>query len=79
AFRDKLLWIKIAYPSVLTNKILADIHVALNCFPAINRQMVDLTYRLQDKINIIPLAADDTYLDLVKIYSAAQMEYIPMQ
>jgi hypothetical protein len=77
--KEKLLWIKIAYPSVLTNKMLADINVSLNCFPAINRQMVELTYRLQEKMNIIPLSADDTYLDLVKIYSAAQMEYQPMQ
>ena len=78
--KTPLLWIKIAYPSVLTNKIVQDIHVSLNCFPVINRQLIDLTYRLQDKLNIIPLAAeDDTYLDLVKIYSAAQMEYQPMQ
>ena len=78
--KTPILWIKIAYPSVLTNKIVQDIHVSLNCFPVINRQLIDLTYRLQDKLNIIPLAAeDDTYLDLVKIYSAAQMEYQPMQ
>ena len=79
ALKDKLLWVKIAYPSVLTNRMLTDINVSLNCFPAINRQMIDLTYRLQEKMNIIPLSADDTYLDLVKIYSAAQMEYQPMQ
>lgn len=77
--KTPMLWIKIAYPSVLTNKVLQDINVSLNCFPVINRQLIDLTYRLQDKLNIIPLAAEDTYLDLVKIYSAAQMEYQPMQ
>lgn len=77
--KSNLLWIKIAYPSVLTNKVLQDINVSLNCFPVINRELVELSYRLQDKLNIIPLAAEDTYLDLVKIYSAAQMEYQPMQ
>jgi hypothetical protein len=77
--KTPLLWIKIAYPSVLTNKIVQDINVSMNCFPVINRQLIELTYRLQDKLNIIPLASDDTYLDLVKIYSAAQMEYQPMQ
>lgn len=78
-FKDKMLWIKIAYPSVLSNRMLTDINISINCFPAINRQMIDLTYRLQDKLNIIPFSQDDTYLDLVKIYSAAQMEYQPTQ
>jgi hypothetical protein len=77
--KTPILWIKMAYPSVLTNKVLQDINVSLNCFPVINRQLIELTYRLQDKLNIIPMAAEDTYLDLVKIYSAAQMEYQPMQ
>ena len=77
--KEKILWIKIAYPSVLTNKMLADINVSLNCFPAINRQLIELTYRLQEKLNIIPLSTDDTYLDLIKIYSAEQYEYQPIQ
>ena len=77
--QNKMLWIKIAYPSVLTNRMAADMNVSLNCFPAINRQLIELTYRLQEKLNIIPLSTDDTYLDLIKIYSAEQFEYQPIQ
>lgn len=74
-FKDKLVWLKISYPSVLTNAQLPYINIALNCFPAINRKLNDTTYRLQDNLNILPLSVDDVYLDLIKIYSAKNLLY----
>ena len=79
AFKNKLLWVKITFPSGLINKIVADIHVSINCFPVINRQLLEFSYRLQDALSIIPLSTEDTYLDMVKIYSADRMEYKLLQ
>ncbi len=75
SLKNKLIWIKILYPSGLTNKTLSDLQVSINCFPVINRQLLELSYRLQDSLNIIPLSTEDTFLDLLRIYSADRKQY----
>ena len=75
AFKEKLVWIHIEYPSVLTNSQLPYLNISLNCFPAINRKLNEKTYRLQENLNIVPLSIDDVFLDLIKIYSAKQLLY----
>lgn len=78
-FKNKLLWVKINFPAALSNRSLSDIHVSINCFPIVNRQLIEFSYRLQDALSIIPLSTEDTFLDIVRIYSSDRMEYKLLQ
>lgn len=52
---EPLLWIKIAFPAAINQEILNDLHLYTNAFPVMNRRLVDLTYRLKQGSEIIPL------------------------
>lgn len=65
--QEKVRWIKVLFPENIPNSILQDVIVHVNCFPVINRQLHDLSHRMQDIINIIPLYAQDTFFDLQEI------------
>ena len=54
-FTEKLLWIKVVFPSALQQSSLDEIYVYTNSFPVINRQLNELKYRLKSGSNIIPL------------------------
>jgi hypothetical protein len=56
-FKKKLLWIKVVFPSSLKAGALDEVYVHNNTFPVMNRQMVELKYRLKGSSNIIPLKA----------------------
>lgn len=53
--KEPLLWLKLVFPATLHPDFLADLYVYPNAFPAMNRQLNDLKYRLKGGSNIIPL------------------------
>ncbi len=53
---EKLLWVKIKLAPVFSETILEDTFVSLNCFPVVNKQNIQLRYRLPLNINIVPLS-----------------------
>jgi hypothetical protein len=57
-FREQITWIKIEFPENINVSLLSDLHCQVNCFPVINRRLHELTYRLRDWINIIPLLCE---------------------
>jgi hypothetical protein len=63
---EKLVWIKINFPESIQPATLMDLHCQVNCFPVVNRQLHELTYRLREWINIIPLSGErgQQFLDL---------------
>lgn len=62
--QQPLRWICIDFPQTITSRLLQDVVCVTNCFPLVNRRLHDLTYRLQEMVNIIPLQTDDLFLDL---------------
>ena len=62
--QQPLRWICIDFPQTITSRLLQDVVCVMNCFPLVNRRLHDLTYRLQEMVNIIPLQTDDLFLDL---------------
>lgn len=76
-FKEKLLWVNIAYPAVLSIDLLPYINISFNCLQVINRKLNEKTYRLQENLNIMPLSTDDIFLDMVKIFSTAKAIYEP--
>ncbi|GAB3012977.1 type VI secretion system baseplate subunit TssF [Niabella terrae] len=55
-----LLWIRIDFPENITSAMLEDLTVFANAFPVVNRKLHDITYRLQDMMNVIPLLTGDS-------------------
>ncbi|MFT3701409.1 MAG: hypothetical protein QM802_03525 [Agriterribacter sp.] len=62
-----LRWICIDFPQTISNTVLQDVICVMNSFPVFNRRMHDLTHRLQDIVNIIPLQTEDIFLDLDEV------------
>jgi len=61
---EKLMWVKIVFPSVMQTEFFDEIQVYTNTFPVMNRQVNDLKFRLKGGSNIIPLktSAMDQFL-----------------
>ncbi len=60
-------WICIDFPQTVSNNMLHDVVCVMNSFPVFNRRLHDLTYRLQEIVNIIPLQTEDIFLDLEEV------------
>lgn len=65
--KQSLRWIRIQFPQSISNRLLQDAVCVMNAFPVMNRRLLDLNYRLQEIINIIPLQTEDTFLDLEEV------------
>lgn len=65
--QQPLRWICIDFPQTVTSKLLQDVVCVMNCFPVFNRRVHDLTHRLQELVNIIPLQTEDIFLDLDEV------------
>lgn len=64
---DGLRWIRIVFPENVTAEMLEDVSCYMNCFPVVNRRLQEITYRMQELVNIIPLLTDDLYFDLEEV------------
>lgn len=64
---EQLRWIEIVFPENITATMLEDVSCHLNCMPAINRQLHEITHRMQDVVNILPMITEDLYLDMEDI------------
>lgn len=73
---EKLLWIKIKLPPVFSESILEDTFISLNCFPVVNKQHIQLRYRLPLNINIVPLTENaGFYFNMKSITNAEGHKY----
>jgi len=62
--QEKITWLKIQFPENIQAGVLEDLFCQVNCLPVINRQLHEITHRLQHWINIIPLASQQPFFDL---------------
>jgi hypothetical protein len=65
--KTPLRWICLDFPQTVPTRLLQDVVCVLNCFPVVNRQLHELTFRLQEVLNILPLQTEDLFLDLEEI------------
>lgn len=63
---EKVLWLKIVFPPAMQQEYLNQVYIYPNAFPAMNRRLNDLKYRLKGGSNIIPLKtnAQDQFLSV---------------
>lgn len=72
---DELLWLKVAFPRVVSEDLLDDVFCFCNCFPVLNRRAHDFMFRLQDNLNIIPLKSSDFFFDVQSIVDSENKPY----
>ncbi len=68
-------WIKLEFPTIVTNDMLSQVTCAINTFPVISRALNEFTYNLKKYINIIPIVTDDHFLDINAIANVDGDEY----
>ncbi|GGH80323.1 hypothetical protein HNQ91_004866 [Filimonas zeae] len=60
-------WIKVVFPENISSEMLEDVSCFTNCMPVVNRRLHDITYRLQDMANLLPLTTDAQFFDIADI------------
>ncbi len=75
-FQKPLLWIKIAFSTVVSTPMLENLHCHINCFPVLNKKSHATNKRLQSYFNIVPLESDsDFFLDVQQVSGDGGNEY----
>ncbi len=74
---EKVVWIKISFPSFLVHTEFDNLNIAVNCFPVINRALKDLNYKIQDTFNIAPLNVPENsfFFSIQSVKSAEGKEF----
>ena len=52
---EEMLWIKVVFPAFSADEVIDEMLCQMNCVPALNRKLCELTFRLNDSFNIIPM------------------------
>ncbi len=55
---ENLTWIKLEFPENITASMFTGLQCQVNCFPVINLRLHELTHRLKDWVNFIPLLCE---------------------
>jgi len=61
------VWIEMELSQPLTAEEINEMVVYTNCFPVVNRQLVEYTYPVVKGTNIIPLSTEELFLDLKSV------------
>jgi hypothetical protein len=67
--KEPLLWLKLEVSHLIPLEALQEMECDINCFPVINRQLIDnrRPYRVDENLSIIPVNSDDHFLSIEKI------------
>ena len=58
------VWLKFKFSEAIVPDILQNVRFALNCLPVINTKHGTMSRRIKGRMNIIPIDAEDSFLDL---------------
>ena len=59
-----IIWLKFKFSEAIVPDILQNVRFALNCIPAINTKHGTMGRRIKGRMNIVPIDAEDSFLDL---------------
>jgi len=72
---DDIIWIKVVFPRVVNNTMLASVFCSFNAVPVINRKLNGFTYQLKEFIDIVPITTEDLFLDLKSLTNTSGKSY----
>lgn len=70
-----VLWLRVEFPEVINNSVFESLSFSLNCFPVINKRLVNLAQRIDPYINYVPLINNDHFLDLEDVTDSRGFNY----
>jgi hypothetical protein len=73
-----LRWISLQFPESITDSLLQNLTITMNCFPVINRRLHEVNHRMQDITNIIPLDSEDELLDIQEVTDESGGRYLTL-
>lgn len=75
SLQDELIWIEIHVPPIL-NEYLNNLQVLINCFPVINRRLVEKQDKLEGDIHILPLELlGEYFVGIESVHNSSQIPY----
>jgi hypothetical protein len=73
---EKLLWLRIEFPNVISKDILSEVYCANNCFPVINKKLNEIQGSIKSLLNIYPLTLnEDFFLELFSVTNDKNKEF----
>lgn len=70
-----VLWLRVEFPEVINNSVFESLSFSLNCFPVINKRLVNMAQRIDPYINYVPLINNDHFLDLEDVTDSRGFNY----
>ena len=70
-----VFWLRVEFPEVINNSVFESLSFSLNCFPVINKRLVNLAQRIDPYINYVPLINNDHFLDLEDVTDSRGFNY----
>ncbi|MFP3835807.1 hypothetical protein SCA31_23215, partial [Chryseobacterium sp. SIMBA_028] len=61
---DNLIWLKFKFSEAIVGDILENVHISLNCIPAVSMNNSRSFHRVTGRLNIIPIISENSFLDL---------------
>ena len=74
-FNTDMLWLEINFSEIISGDLLKDVTCNMNCFPAFNRRLNHLTYRMEPTLNIIPLKSEEYFFDVKSVGDTEGVQY----
>ncbi|MGB8491140.1 MAG: hypothetical protein WCE64_08780, partial [Bacteroidales bacterium] len=59
-----IMWVELQFAKPVSDELLENIIISLNCFPVINLRQNEFTGSTRELVNIIPLHTEDVFFDL---------------
>lgn len=72
---ENVIWLKIVFPRVISNHLLENLYCSLNAFPVMNRELNSFSYQMKEYINILPIKAENLFLDIKSITNTDGKSY----
>ncbi|MDR2122656.1 MAG: type VI secretion system baseplate subunit TssF [Flavobacteriaceae bacterium] len=72
---ERILWIKAQFSEVVLPEVFENVLFSINSVPAINKELVIKTHRINPYINYVPLETEDIFLDLDEIQDSQGFRY----
>lgn len=70
-----LFWLKIEFPSVISNKMLSSLFCSLNTFPVVNRKKENFSYQMKKFISLVPIISESLFLDVKNVQNIEGESY----
>ena len=74
-FAKVTLWLEIYLEGAVSEELIEDFVVLMNCFPVINRKLHEASFSISKGLNILPLTTDDIFFDIKELTDSSGVAF----